>query len=52
MFIIELINGRTIEVSASIPFYIVNNEKGFKADRSLCSDIEQLYYELVDVYFP
>lgn len=52
MFIIELMNGHTIEVAASIPFYIVNNEKGFKADRPLCADIEQLYYELVDMYFP
>jgi hypothetical protein len=34
--------------AANNPFYIVNIEKGYKADYDLCDKISRLYYGMLD----
>ncbi len=39
------------EFSASNPFYILNEEKGFRADYSVCDELSDSYNALVSEYF-
>ena len=51
MFHIELKNGTVFEFSASNPFYIINEEKGFRADYSVCDELSEAYNTAVSEYF-
>lgn len=52
MYVIKLNNGKTLEFSASSPFYILDQEKGFRGDRLLCHELADLYARLDEEYFP
>lgn len=52
MFLIELTDGTVIEFAATYPFYIIDIETGFRAERTTCKELQQLFYTLSAAYFP
>lgn len=52
MYIIKLCDNTVLEFSASSPFYIIDQEKGFRGDRLLCHQLADLYSQLDACYFP
>ncbi|MDF2868776.1 MAG: hypothetical protein K0R05_351 [Anaerocolumna sp.] len=51
MFQLNLKDSSNIDFAASNPFYIINIEKGYKADYGLCGKISRLYYSMLDKHF-
>ena len=54
MYQINLINGKSFDFAASMPFYIIDGERGYKveeADYDTCNELSQKYFEFVDQYF-
>ena len=55
MFQINLINGKSFGFASSVPFYVIDGERGYKvikdADHDVCYALNQKYFELVDQYF-
>lgn len=52
MFRIELTDGTFFDFAASMPFYIINGEKGwYTDDYSICNGINDTYHYLVEKYF-
>lgn len=51
MFQLNMKDSSNIDFAASNPFYIINIEKGYKADYELCDKINQLYYSMLDNHF-
>ncbi len=51
MFQLNMKNSSKIDFAASNPFYIINIEKGYKADYDLCDKINQLYFSMLDNHF-
>ncbi len=51
MFSIRFSDGKTLDFSASSPFYIIDGEKGYQANLSVCEEIAQFYYSLVKSHF-
>lgn len=51
MFQLNMKNSSNIDFAASNPFYIINIEKGYKADYDLCDKINQLYFSMLDNHF-
>lgn len=51
MFQLNMKDSSNIDFAASNPFYIINIEKGYKADYELCDKINQLYFSMLDNHF-
>ena len=54
MYQINLINGKSFDFAASMPFYIIDGERGYKVeetDYDACNELSQKYFEFVDQYF-
>lgn len=51
MFQLNMKDSSNIDFAASNPFYIINIEKGYKADYELCEKISQLYFSMLDNHF-
>ncbi len=54
MYQINLINGKSFDFAASMPFYIIDGERGYKvedADYDTCNELSQKYFVFVDQYF-
>lgn len=51
MFQLNMKDSSNIDFAASNPFYIINIEKGYKADYELCDKINQLYFNMLDNHF-
>lgn len=54
MFQIHLRNGKSFDFAANTPMYIIDGERGYKAEGAAldaCYALGQRYYELVDLYF-
>lgn len=50
-FYIRLTDGTEFFFSASAPFYIINNEKGYRAELQLCGEINSLHREFALNHF-
>ena len=51
MFQLNMKDSSNIDFAACNPFYIINIEKGYKADYELCDKINQLYFSMLDNHF-
>lgn len=51
MFSIQFSDGKTLDFSASSPFYIFDGEKGYQANLSVCEEINRFYYSLIESHF-
>lgn len=54
MFQIHLRNGKSFDFAANTPMYIIDGERGYKAEGAAldaCYELNQKYLELVDLYF-